>query len=60
MSRRKTFLSCFARSASSCANSEPLFLLNANETWYNAGTEVLIGVVLSGETEALPNISPSS
>ena len=62
MFRRKTFMSwCVERrSASSCANSKPLFLLHANKTWYTVGTEVLMGVVLSGETEALPNISSSS
>jgi hypothetical protein len=62
MSRRKIFLSlCVARwSASSCENSKPLFLLHANKTWYTVRTKVLIGVVLSGETEALPNILLSS
>lgn len=57
--RQKRFLSrCVARrSESSSSQSEPLFLLRVNRTWYIVGTEVLIGAVLSGEIEALSNIS---
>ena len=39
--------------------NEHLFLIHANKTRYTAGTEVVIGVLLSGETEALPSISSS-